>query len=281
MAEHRPAAGSAAPPADHGAAGGRPPGRSRRGGAHDAGAMVWRSVRLSARHGEALLMALVLPVLLLVVFVYLFGGAIRTGTAAYVDFVVPGVLVMCAGFVSGATAVGVTQDLATGMMDRLRSMDVGGAAVLSGHVAASAVRTAVMAAVLVAVAVLVGFRPVADPVAWVAAAGVLGAYALALSWLAAAFGLLARTPEGAGGFQFVVMFVPYLSSGFVPIDTMPRWLRPVAAHQPVTPVIEAVRDLLVHGRFGAALAAALGWSAVIALASVGLATVLFRRRTAG
>jgi ABC-2 type transport system permease protein len=223
-------------------------------------------------------MSLVLPVMLMVLFVYLFGGAIQTGTA-YVTYVVPGVILLATGFASAQTAVSVSQDMKGGIIDRFRSMDVGGAAVLSGHVVASVLRNAVATAVVFGVALLIGFRPAADAWAWLAAIGVLLAFMLAISFLSAAIGLLANNPEAAAGFTFFVAFLPYPSSAFVPIDTMPSWLHGLATHQPVTPVIETLRGLLLDTPVGSSPVRALAWCVGILLVSVALATVLFRRKT--
>ena len=242
-------------------------------------ALSARCLRLSARNGDALLTSLMLPVMLMLIFVYLFGGAIETGTR-YVTYVVPGVLLLCAGFGASMTAVSVSHDMTGGIIDRFRSMDVGGPAVLGGHVVASLVRNTASTAIVLAVAFAIGFRPSASPLDWLGALGVLLAFILAMSWLSAAAGLLARSPEAAGGFSFFVMFLPYPSSAFVPIDTMPTWLHGIAGHQPVTPVIETVRGLLLGTPVGSAPWQALAWSAGILLASVAASSVLFRRRTA-
>jgi ABC-2 type transport system permease protein len=167
-----------------------------------------------------------------------------------------------------------------GIVDRLRSMDVGGAAVLGGHVAASAVRNAASTVLVLAVALLLGFRPSAGPLDWLAAAGVLLLYILAISWLSAAVGVLARSPEAAGGFTFLMAFLPYPSSAFVPIDTMPTWIHGVAQHQPVTPAIESIRGLLLGTPVGNSPWLAAAWCGGILVASVALSGVLFRRRTA-
>lgn len=240
--------------------------------------MAGRSLRLTRRQVDALLTSLMLPIMLMLVFVYLFGGAIQTGTR-YVTYVVPGVLLLCAGFGSATTAVSVSGDLNGGIIDRFRSLDVSGVAVLSGHVVASAVRNLGSTAMVFGVAFAIGFRPHADAVAWAAALGVLLAFVLAISWLSAAFGVLARTPEAAGGMTFFMMFVPYASSAFVPIDTMPSWLHGFARHQPVTPVIETLRGLLLDRPVGAAPVHALAWCGGILVVSVALAAVFFRRRT--
>jgi ABC-2 type transport system permease protein len=241
--------------------------------------MAGRSLRLTRRNLDAMITALMLPIILMLLFVYLFGGAIDTGSA-YVTYVVPGVLLLCASFGASLTAVAVTNDMTGGIIDRFRSMDVGGAAFLAGHVTASVVRNIASTVIVLAVAVLIGFRPQAGPLAGLAAIGVLLAFVLAVSWLSAAVGLIARSPEAAGGFTFVLMFLPYPSSAFVPIDTMPTWLHGFAEHQPTTPVIETLRGLLLDQPVGTAPVQALVWSAAILLVAIALSGVLFQRRTA-
>ncbi|MGA4859917.1 MULTISPECIES: ABC transporter permease [Streptomyces] len=240
--------------------------------------LAGRCLRMNRRDPEALFMAILLPVALMLVFVYFFGGAIDTGSA-YVTYVVPGLLVLCAGYGSAGTAMRVTEDMRTGVVDRFRSMGVTGTPMLAGHVAASVVRNILATAMVLSVALLIGFRPAADPLAWLAAAGLLLAYLVAVSWLAAGVGLLARTPEGASGFTFFLMFLPYPSSAFVPIETMPTWLHGFAEHQPVTPVIESLRALLLGEPVGSAPWAALAWCGGILLVAVAASNALFRRRT--
>jgi ABC-2 type transport system permease protein len=239
--------------------------------------MSGRSLRMSRRNIEGLMMSVALPVLLMLIFVYLFGGAINTGTA-YVTYVVPGVLVLCAGFGSAMTAVSVCNDMTTGVIDRFRSMDVSGAAVLGGHVVASVVRNAVSTALVLGVALLIGFRPHVDVVAWLAAAGILLMFILAISWLSAAVGLFAKSPEGASGFTFLLSFLPYPSSAFVPIRTMPIWLHGFASDQPVTPVIQSIRGYFLGQPVGTSPWFALAWTAGILLVSVALCVVIFQRR---
>lgn len=240
--------------------------------------MAARCTRLSARNIDALVTSLMLPVMLMLMFVYLFGGAIDTG-GAYVTYVVPGVILLCAGFGSATTAVTVSQDLAGGIVDRFRSMDVGGPSILAGHVAASALRNAVSTLLVFGVAFLIGFRPHAGPLDWLAAVGVLAAFVLAMSWLAAAIGLIAKSPEAANGFTFLIMFLPYASSAFVPVDTMPTWLQGFAQHQPITPVIETLRGLLLGTPVGSNPWTALAWCGGILAVSIAASGVLFRRRT--
>jgi len=205
----------------------------------DAFTMTARSLRLTMRKPDALVSALMLPVMIMIVFVYLFGGAVDVGTK-YVTYVVPGVLVLCAITGSTMTAVTVCQDMTGGIIDRLRSLDVPGTGIVGGHVAGSLVRNVAATVLLFAVAVGIGFRPHATAGAFLAAAAVLLLFVLAMSWLCAAFGLLVRSAEAANSAMFL-MFVAYASSAFVPVGTMPGWLRGFAGNQPVTPVTETIR----------------------------------------
>jgi ABC-2 type transport system permease protein len=186
--------------------------------------MVVRALRLSLRNVDALTTAFAFPVMLMLMFVYLFGGAIHTGTR-YVDYVVPGVLLVCVGFGAATTAVSVSHDMTSGIIDRFRSMDVRGETLINGHVVASVARNLLSSALVFAVAMAIGFRPHGDPLNWLAAVGILALYVLALSWFAAAIGMLVRSPEAAQGVTFLVSFLPYPSSAFVPIHTMPSWLQ--------------------------------------------------------
>jgi ABC-2 type transport system permease protein len=243
----------------------------------DARTMVVRALRLSVRNVDGLMTALVLPVVMMLMFVYLFGGAIHTGTE-YVDYVVPGVLLVCVAFGAGTTAVSVAHDLGSGIIDRFRSMDVRGEALINGHVVASVARNLASAALVVAVAFAIGFHSHADALQWLAAFGILALFVLAISWFAAAVGILTRSPEAAQGVTFIVSFLPYASSAFVPIHTMPPWLQGFAQNQPVTAVVDSLRSLLSGAPTGASGWHAIAWSAGIALASVALGGTLFRRR---
>jgi ABC-2 type transport system permease protein len=245
----------------------------------DALTMTARCFRLTRRQLDALLTSLLLPVLLMLLFVCLFGGAIHTGTR-YVTYVVPGVLLLCAGYGASLTAVSVSQDMTGGIVDRFRSMDVRGSAILAGHIAASVARNLASTALVLGVACLIGFRPHAGLTGWLAAAGVLLTFILAMSWLAAAFGLAVKTPEAANGFMFVVAFLPYASSAFVPVATMPSWIRGFASHQPVTPATQTIRGLLLGTPVGTNPWLALGWCGGILVLAVILSGWLFRRRTA-
>jgi ABC-2 type transport system permease protein len=246
-----------------------------------AAVMTGRSLRISRRNIDAVITSMMLPVMLMLIFVYFFGGAIETGAAydSYIMYVVPGVLLLCAGFGSATTAVAVSEDMKGGIIDRFRSFDIGGTPVLAGHVVASTVRNLISTTLVFGVALLIGFRPAATPAGWFAVTAVLGAYVVALSWISAAMGLLARTPEAAGGFTFFMSFLPYPSSAFVPVDTMPGWLHGFAEHQPITPAIESLRGLLLGQPVGNTPWIALAWAAGILAVAVALSGVLFRVRT--
>ncbi|MTD15648.1 ABC transporter permease [Nakamurella sp. YIM 132087] len=239
--------------------------------------MTGRSLRHAVRSPDGLLIGALLPVMIMLLMTTVFGGAMRTPAADYIDYVVPGVILLCAGYGASTTAISVSADLREGMVDRLRTMDLRPSSVLTGHVAASVLRNLVSVLLVIGTAVAVGFRPSAGPLQWLAAAGLVGAYVLALSWAAAAVGLVARTPESASAFGFLLLFLPYLSSAFVPVDTLPGWLQPIAQHQPVSPVTEALRGLLLGGPVAGPALTSLLWCAGILLVSGVLAAWLWQR----
>ena len=249
----------------------------------DSGAMVGRSLRSSLRNPEAFFTALMLPIVLMLLFVYVFGGALSSG-GGYVNYVVPGLIVLCAGFGAGTTAVSVALDLSTGVVDRFRSMPIAGSSLLVGHVVASACRNVVATGLVIGVGLAVGWRPSASPAQWAAALALIVLFVFAVSWLAAAVGLLAGGPEAANAFTFVLMFIPYVSTAFVRAETMPAPLRWFAEHQPFTPIIETMRGLWM-GRTstGSSLAheavLAVGYCSAVLVLSAGAAAWLYRHRT--
>lgn len=237
--------------------------------------MVGRSVRLSRRNLDTALMSVLLPLMMMALFVYVFGGAIATGTS-YVNYVVPGIIVLCTGYGATATAMSVADDMKKGAVDRFRSMPISSFAVLTGHVTASVARNALATTIVVLAAIGMGFRPSATVLGWVLAMGLLLLYVLALSWLAAGFGVIARSAESASLLSFFMLFLPYLSSAFVPTATMPAVLRVISEHQPITPVIETVRALLSDQHADSGWLA-LAWAGGLLVAAFALATWLFRR----
>jgi ABC-2 type transport system permease protein len=250
----------------------------------DSRVMVARCVRRSLRNPEAFFTALMLPVVLMLLFVYVFGGALRTG-GRYVDYVVPGLIVLCAGFGAGTTAVAVATDMTNGIVDRFRSMPISGSSILTGQIVASLARNLLATALVICVGLGIGWRPTASPGAWAAAAGLIVLFILALSWLAAAVGLLVRGAEAANSVSFALMFIPYVSTAFVPARSMPAVLRVFAEHQPFTPIIETMRGLWMgHTSTGVALGheawLGVGYCAAILAVSFFAAAWLFRHRTA-
>jgi ABC-2 type transport system permease protein len=250
----------------------------------DTSVMITRCMRRSLRDPEGFFTALMLPIILMLLFVYIFGGDLNTG-GKYVNYVVPGLIVLCAGFGAGTTAVVVATDMSSGIVDRFRSMPIHASSVLAGHIVASLARNLLATALVIAVGLGVGWRPTASPVRWLGAVAMIVAFILAMSWLAAAFGLLVRSPEAATGATFGLMFIPYLSTAFVPSRTLPAVLRPIAANQPFTPVIETMRGLWM-GRTSTgapvgheALLAGLYCAAILVIAFV-VASRLYTRRTA-
>lgn len=243
----------------------------------DGSVLAARSIRMTVRRPDALLTVLLMPILLMLVFGYLFGGAIQPGTG-YVGYLVPGVMLTCVVLASSTTAVSVTLDLSTGVIDRFRSLDVGGPAFLAGHVAASVLRNAITSVLVVAIALPMGFRPAATPLGWLAAAGLILGLALTVSWLSALSGLLFTSPEAASGLTFFMMLVPFTSSSFVPIATMPAWLRGFVRHQPATLVVESVRNLLTGRPAGTTPWQAAAWCTGLVLGSILLSGAAFARR---
>ncbi|HKA96365.1 MAG TPA: ABC transporter permease [Streptosporangiaceae bacterium] len=250
----------------------------------DARVMVTRCVRRSLRDPEAFFTALMLPIVLMLMFVYIFGGALKTG-GRYVDYVVPGLIVLCAGFGAGTTAVAVATDMTSGIVDRFRSMPISGSSIFVGHIVASLARNLIATALVIGVGLGIGWRPTGSPGGWAAAAAMIVLFILALSWLAAGVGLLARSAEAASSFTIVLMFIPYVSTSFVPAHTMPAALRGFAEHQPFTPIVETMRGLWMgHTTTGATVGheawLAVAYCAGILVMSFAAASWLFQRRTA-
>lgn len=235
-----------------------------------------RSLTHSLRDAETLIMAIALPAMLMVMFTYVFGGAIDP-TGQYVNYVVPGTILLAAGFGAASTAVSVSRDMTEGLMDRLRTMAFPHGTVVLGHVVASVARNLIATTVVVGVALALGFRPTAGPGEWLAAAGLVTLYILAITYLFAAIGVVAGSPEAASGYGFVLLFLPYLSSAFVPVETMPSWLSWFAEHQPITPITETLRALLVGGEGQPWLA--LAWTLGLLAVGATWATWLFGRAT--
>jgi ABC-2 type transport system permease protein len=240
--------------------------------AQDSITMIGRELKHTIRFPLMLIALIMIPVVFLLLFVYILGGPIGAGLGAaargapYVDFLVPGILMMTAAAGCGITAINVCTDMTGGIVDRLRTMAVSRGALLAGHVGGYVLRTLAAAVVVTAVALLVGFRPHASVAGWLGAAGIVAAFSFALAWLGAALGLVAKTVAGANSSTLPIQFLlPFLSSAFVPAATMPAGVRWFTAHQPFTPVVQSLRALLTGAPLGNTAYLALGWCAALAL----------------
>jgi ABC-2 type transport system permease protein len=244
----------------------------------DAGIMIGRSLRHARRALDTLLLGVLLPVVLLLLFVYVFGGAIAP-SGTYLTYVVPGIVLLCAGYGAAAAGVPVANDMTTGAVDRFRSLPILRSAVLVGHVTAGLLRNLFSTLLVLAIAFAIGFRPQAGPAQWLLALAVLTLFILAMSWLSVCFGLVASSVESASSFSFVVLFLPYLSSAFVPVETMPAALRGFAENQPMTPVIETLRGLMIGTPVATHAWTAVAWFGALLAVAYTTATVLYTRRT--
>lgn len=236
----------------------------------DSMTMLRRNVRHMQRYPGLTLMLVGMPVVFLLLFVYVFGGTMGAGLgdasggrADYVDYVVPGILLMTLASAAQGTAISVAMDMTEGIVARFRTMAIFRPSVLTGHVLGSMIQAALSLAVVIGVALAVGFRPTAEPLEWIAAIGVLAMVALAMTWLCVALGLGAKSVETASNIPLPLIILPFLSSGFVPTGTMPPGLRWFAEHQPFTPIIETVRGLLMGTAIGDSAVIAVAWCAAI------------------
>jgi ABC-2 type transport system permease protein len=253
----------------------------------DSATMLRRNLKHAMRYPVLTLMVAGIPVVLLLLFVFVFGGTLGAGLgevsggrAEYADYLTPGILVLAIASAAQGTAITVAMDMTEGIIARFRTMSIARAAVLSGHVGGAVVQTAAGLVVVVGVALLVGFRPDATPLEWLAAAGLLGLLSFALSWLSVAMGLAARTVESASNLPMPLVLLPFFGSGFVPTDSMPAGLAWFAEHQPFTPVIETLRGLLTGTAIGSSGVLAVAWCAVIVLVGYLWARARYERRRA-
>jgi ABC-2 type transport system permease protein len=247
----------------------------------DSATMTRRSFRHVLRYPATLITSVGVPVLLLLLFVGVF-GALKAGLGvgshfSYIDYVVPGIIAMTAAYGSSGTALSVNRDSTEGIIGRFRTMAISPASVLNGHVASALARTLVSAALVIGVAIGLGFRSDAGAGRWLAVVGVTALLVLALTWLAVPFGLAAKTAEGLSGFILIVQLLPFISSAFVPPDQMSGAVRWFAEHQPFTPIIDTLRGLLVGTPDGATALIAVAWCVGLALAGYLWARALFRR----
>ena len=250
----------------------------------DSTTMIGRELKHTLRFPLLLVSTILVPVVMLVLFDYILGGPIGHGLgdaahgAPYVDFLVPGIILLTVAAGCGPAAINVHTDMAGGFIDRIRTMAVTRGALLAGHVGGSVVRTLAATVVVTVVALAVGFRPKASLGEWFAVFGIVAAFSFALAWLSAALGLVAKTVAGANGSTLPIQFLlPFLSSTFVPAESMPAGVRWFAANQPFTAVVDSLRSLLSGAPAGNTPYVALAWCAAIALVSYVWAQAAFRR----
>jgi ABC-2 type transport system permease protein len=246
--------------------------------------MLRRQLRHMQRYPSLTFMLAGMPVMFLLLFAYVFGGTLGAGLggvsggrADYINYVVPGIILMTVAAAAQGTAISVAMDMTEGIVNRFRTMAISRASVLTGHVLGSLVQTMFSMVIVLAVALLIGFRPTATAVEWIAAAGVLALLTFALVWLSVALGMVSKSVETASNLPMPLVLLPFLGSGFVPTDSMPAGLRWFAEYQPFTPVIETLRGLLLGTPIGNSGYLAVAWCAVIALAGYVWAKKLFNR----
>jgi ABC-2 type transport system permease protein len=250
----------------------------------DSATMLRRQLRHMLRYPSMTLQLAGMPIVFLLLFVYVFGGTLGAGLggpsggrADYVNYVTPGILLMAVALAVTGTAISVAMDMTEGIVARFRTMAIARVSVLTGHVVGSMIQTMLSMAVVIGVALLIGFRPTAGLVEWIAAIAVLAMLTFALIWLAVALGLVAKSVESASNLPMPLVFLPFLGSGFVPTDSMPTGLRWFAEYQPFTPVIETLRGLLLGTAIGNSAVIAVAWCAGITLVGYLWAKKLYNR----
>jgi ABC-2 type transport system permease protein len=237
----------------------------------DSLTMLRRDARHSLRYLPMTLSGLFTPAIMLALFVYVFGGTMGAGLGAvagggaYINYVAPAILIMAVGSGCATTAVNLCTDMAEGIIARFRTMAIARTSVLTGQVLGSLIRTLISVGLLLGVALLMGFRPVVDPAAWLAALGVIVLFTVAVTWMGVAFGLVGKTPAGANSLSLIFFLLAFTSSAFVRPETMSTGVRWFAVYQPFTPVIETVRGLLLGTPIGNSLVLAVAWSVVLSL----------------
>lgn len=244
----------------------------------DAITMFGRSLRTTIRQPDTLVTGMFVPVLVMLLFVYVFGGAMNMGDYSVINFIVPGIILQVLGQCSTNTAIGINTDVHKGMIDRFRSMPISKSALLNGHMLAALLRNLVTAALIIATAILIGFRPEANVLEWLAIAGMLALYILVLTWLAVIVGLISRNAESAAGGMMLAFILPYISSGFVPTETLPTALRVFAEHQPMTPIINTLRSLMLGRGLGDDIWLALVWCVGILVVAYFAAVQIYKRK---
>jgi ABC-2 type transport system permease protein len=242
------------------------------------GVMLGRSMRHIFRSMDTIITVTITPIVLMLLFVYVFGGAIQTGTDNYVNYLLPGILLIAIASGVSYTAYRLFGDMQQGIFERFHSMPISRSTVLWGHVLTSLVSNAISVVIIIFVALIMGFRSSAGVLSWLAVAGILALFTLALTWLAVIAGLSAKSVDGASAFAYPIIFLPFISSAFVPTESMPSVVRAFAENQPVTSIVGAIRALLSEQPVGDNIWIALAWCAGITLVAYFFAMRVYKKR---
>ncbi|MBT2587769.1 ABC transporter permease [Arthrobacter sp. ISL-95] len=244
----------------------------------DTSILLGRSMRHIFRSVDTIITTAVTPIALMLLFVYVFGGAISTNTENYVNYLLPGIMLIAIASGIAYTAVRLFTDMQSGIFERFHSMPIARSSVLWAHVLTSLVANGLSLVIIVVVALLMGFRTSASVLDWLAVAGILALFTLALTWIAIIAGLSAKSVDGAGGFSYPLIFLPFISSAFVPTETMPGPVRWFAENQPVTSIVNTLQDLFAQRPVDGDIWVALAWCLGILIVSYAFATAAYKRR---
>ncbi|MEO8609222.1 MAG: ABC transporter permease [Chloroflexota bacterium] len=246
----------------------------------DMGIMLGRSMRHISRSMDTIITVAITPIAIMLLFVYVFGGAVQTGTDNYVNYVLPGILLISIASGTSYTAYRLFMDMQRGIFERFHSMPIARSAALWGHVLTALVSNAISVVVIILVALLMGFRSSAGVSSWLAVAGILALFTLALTWVAAIAGLSAQSVDGVSAFSFPLIFLPFISSAFVPTASMPPVVRAFAENQPVTSIVKSIRALLSSQPVGNEIWVALAWCIGITIVAYLFAMRVYKRKGA-
>ena len=246
----------------------------------DTGVLLGRSLRHIIRSPDTIITTAIMPIAMMLLFVYVLGGAIKHGSGSYVTYLLPGILLIAIASGISYAALRLFTDLQGGIFERFQSMPIARSSALWAHVLTSLVANLISLVVVVLVGLLMGFRSGAGPLAWLAVAGILMLFTLALTWIAVIPGLTAKSVDGAGAFSYPLIFLPFISSAFVPTHNMPGPVRAFADNQPVTSIVNTIRDLLAQQPVGSGIWTALAWCVGILIVAYALAMATYHRKIA-
>ncbi len=244
----------------------------------DTAVLLGRSLRHISRSPDTIITTAIMPIAFMLLFVYVFGGAIQTGSDKYVNYLLPGILLITVASGISYTAYRLFLDMKGGIFERFQSMPIARSSVLWAHVLTSLVANLISLVVVVLVALLMGFRSGAGALAWSAVAGIMMLFTLALTWLAVIPGLTAKSVDGASAFSYPLIFLPFISSAFVPTESMPGPVRAFAENQPVTSIVNTIRDLFAQQKVGGQLWIALAWCVGLLIVAYALALAIYHRK---